>query len=133
MSYDDKEGIVCRKVQDLAGTSKSGSVLWTSESTTRVVMPADETFYNSCTHTRPLCSTAKPGETREVPFEFCEEVIGILCTSSCDFQSLLGSNNREGRIWQYANGTFGFGYLHSSLVIDFRALCSDGSLLDTIK
>lgn len=136
VSYDDKEGIVCRKVQDLAGTSKSGSVLWTSKTTTRVGMPlclAEEGFYNSRTHIQPLCSLSKQDETSQVPFEFCEEVIGMLSTSSCDFQSLLASNKQEGRVWQYANGTFGFGYLHSSSIIDFRVLCLEGSLLDTIE
>lgn len=135
VSYDDKEGIVCRKVQDLDGTSKGGSVLWTSESTTRAVIPpciAEEALYNSRIHTRPGCSVSRLREANEAPFDYCKEVIGILCTSSCDIHSMFASNNREGRVWQYANGTFGFGSCQSSLVVDFRALCSEGFLLDAM-
>ncbi|MCO5610135.1 hypothetical protein L7F22_064370 [Adiantum nelumboides] len=135
VSYDEKEGIVCRKVQDLDGISKGGSVLWTSECTPKAAIAsclAEEALYNSCTHTRPGCSVTRSREANEMPFDFCKEVIGILCTSSCDSHSMFASSFREGRVWQYANGTFGFGYCHSSLVVDFRALCSEGFLLDAI-
>ncbi|KAI5062511.1 hypothetical protein GOP47_0023050 [Adiantum capillus-veneris] len=140
VSYDDKEGIVCRKVQDLDGTTKGGSVLWTSESTPRAALPscqAEEALYSGRRHTRPGCSVAQPREAIELAFDFCKEdfckeVIGILCTSSCDFHSMFASSFQEGRIWRYANGTFGFGYCHSSAVVDFRALCSEGFLLDAI-
>ena len=123
-------------MQDLAGPSKCGSVLWTSNSITRVEPPlpiSEQAFYNSCMHIRPSSSSTNHTETRLAPSQYSEEVIGMLRTSSCDFQSVLTSNNREGRIWLYADGNFGFSYLHSNSVIDFRVLCTEGCLLDSIE
>ncbi|KAK9164312.1 hypothetical protein Syun_005214 [Stephania yunnanensis] len=39
----------------------------------------------------------------------------------------------EGRIWQYADGTFGFGFLRNKYIIDLKHMARDGCLLDAVE
>ena len=49
---------------------------------------------------------------------------------------LAGTMNRrsaEGRIWQYRNGTFGFGFLSDNFVIDMKHIVHNGCIVDTVN
>eukprot|EP00249_Psilotum_nudum_P005276 c18728_g1_i2 orf=198-1742(+) len=145
VSYDDQGGILCRKIHEVGGVPESGSVLWTSKSISRIGLPLppeEFALYNSRMHIRPIPSPCIGGKIQgdltsannmEPGDLVGEEVIGMLYTFSCDFHYRLSSDNREGRIWQYASGNFGFGFLHTNSIIDFRLLCSRGHLLDAVN
>lgn len=75
VSYDDQGGIVCRKINDMAGLRKSGSLLWSSKLTAKVGLPlsrTEEALYSSRSHIQTMPLVQK-GESREASFESCEE------------------------------------------------------------
>jgi hypothetical protein len=40
--------------------------------------------------------------------------------------------NVEGRVWEYDDGTFGFGFLRNDYIIDLKHIALDGQLLDSV-
>ncbi|CAM6117086.1 unnamed protein product [Calypogeia fissa] len=141
--YDDQGGIVCRRVGECLGTAHSGSVFWTAKSGRTIMAPLpafEEDMYNVRQRIWPKFYPDMGGQqevTRRIHDELDEEVVGMLCTNrilGLDFgQNPERDNEVEGRVWQYASGRFGFGFLPNNFIIDFRPICSpSGVLLDVL-
>ncbi|KAG6585709.1 F-box protein, partial [Cucurbita argyrosperma subsp. sororia] len=138
--YDDIGGISCRRVRDSSERfSSNAPVFWTSN-TTFLETPfslEEELLYDCRIHVRPL-----PANDIEelVPSIENKKISRILCVnSSYDLvlPDLAGSipnpRNVEGRIWQYNNGTFGFGFLRDNFIIDLQHIARNGLILDTVE
>ena len=138
--YDDIGGISCRRVRDSSERfSSNAPVFWTSN-TTFLETPfslEEELLYDCRIHVRPL-----PANDIEelVPSIENKKISRILCVnSSYDLvlPDLAGSipnpRNVEGRIWQYNNGTFGFGFLRDNFIIDLKHIARNGLILDTVE
>ncbi|XP_026390581.1 F-box protein At3g12350-like [Papaver somniferum] len=140
VAYDDIGGVTCRKVGDsVEPFSGYSPVFWTSN-TTFIESPLsceEEYLYDSRIHLQPpivnhICDHS--------PFIENEEVLRILnINSSYDLVipdlavSSVNPRQAEGRIWQYASGTFGFGFLRNNYIIDMKHIVLDGHLLDTAE
>ncbi|KAL5559182.1 hypothetical protein UlMin_035393 [Ulmus minor] len=141
VAYDDIGGIACRKVWNSTESfSSCGPLFWTSKA--RVLesrfSAEEEHLYDSRIHLRPLteadcihgCSLLAENEV----------VSGILrINSSYDLVSphMAGATTNpqrvEGRIWQYGDGTFGFGFLQDNFIIDLKLVSENGCLLDAVE
>ncbi|KAL8225433.1 hypothetical protein R6Q57_017990 [Mikania cordata] len=134
VAYDDIGGIACRRIGDSCKPFSSyAPVFWTSN-TTFVESPfssEEEHMYEMRGHLLP------PGE---IPCSKIESVSRILyINSSYDLviPGLAGPNSVnphqvEGRIWEYGDGTFGFGFLRDNHIIDLKHIAVDGCLLDAM-
>ncbi|KAL2636451.1 hypothetical protein R1flu_007930 [Riccia fluitans] len=137
LSYDDKGGIVCRRVGEGPGAAHSGSVCWTADSASLVRAPLSVHEHHSFYKRQHFAPVGVNGE-----YQFqdgCdEEVVSMLCTlpiTGLDVRAAgLDAENIEGRVWQYASGRFGFGFLPANIIIDFRPICTtSGLLLDVLR
>lgn len=135
VSYDDIGGITCRRVSE-AGEQFSGysPVFWTSN-TTLLESPfstEEQVLYGNREHIHPVASNLR---------NLVSAVVSrILCISSSydlEIPSLSASTgdsrNVEGRVWEYDDGTFGFGFLRNNYVVDLKHIALRGSLLDTVE
>ncbi|XP_055835555.1 F-box protein At3g12350 [Solanum dulcamara] len=138
VSYDDIGGIACRRLVELCKPfSAYAPVFWTSNSTfiESPLSSEEENIYESRMHIRPL---AEADDLCEIlPSVDKRVILCMLCmNSSYDLviPDLAGSTvnprQAEGRIWQYENGTFGFGFLRDNYVIDLRCIAQDGQILE---
>ncbi|PKA58177.1 F-box protein [Apostasia shenzhenica] len=135
VAYDDVGGITCRRVGNVAESFSGYSyslTFWTSN-TTFLESPFSEEeqeIYNRREHV---------GSASSAQFSVEKKVISrIMCiNSSYDLvlPDLVGSSgdprNVEGRIWEYEDGTFGFGFLRNNFIVDLKHITQDGYLLDT--
>ncbi|XP_039120877.1 F-box protein At3g12350 isoform X1 [Dioscorea cayenensis subsp. rotundata] len=135
VTYDDIGGITCRRVGDSGEPFSSYSpVFWTSN-TTFIEPPfsrEEQEIYESREHIRPVAMDRTD--------KHMEVVSRILCiNSSYDLvlPDLSGSSgdprNVEGRIWEYVDGTFGFGFLRNNFIIDLKHITLNGRILDTVE
>lgn len=137
--YDDIGGIACRRVGNPPDRfSGYAPVFWTSN-TTFIESPfslEEEYLYDTRTHIRPLEAGNEIQDQEQLPFTQNEVVDRILhINSSYDLviPDLAGTTNprsAEGRIWQYQNGTFGFGFLRDNFIVDMKQIACDGWILD---
>lgn len=133
VAYDDIGGIACRRIGDSCKPFSSyAPVFWTSN--TRFFespfSSEEEDIYDTREHLMPpghhlLCSEK-------------ESVSRILyINSSYDLVipglATVNPHQVEGRIWQYADGTFGFGFLRDNHIIDLKHIAVDGCLLDATE
>lgn len=142
VTYDDIGGIACRRVGDSSERfSSCAPVFWTSNATfiESPFSPEEEYLYDTRTHVRPL-EAANYFHGELLLSAESEMVSRILCiNSSYDLviPDLAGStaNPRhvEGRIWQYNNGAFGFGFLRDNFIIDLKSIAQNGCILDTME
>lgn len=141
IEYDNIGGFSCRKVWNSTENLNSyGPVFWTSN-TAFVESPfsaEEETLYDSRIHLRPL--PAADFILEHPPLTENNVVSRILhVNSSFDIviPHLAGTTanprNVEGRIWQYGDGTFGFGFLRENFIIDLKHLSENGCLLDAVE
>lgn len=139
VSYDEYGGIVCRKVGEFSQTfSGCGSVFWTADSASLYGLPLsakEEELYNSRMHIRPRDPTQTNGSKCTVYED--EEVTQVLCIipNSDVFRHIMNvpaDSCMEGRLWQYASGRFGFGFLNGNSIVDFKHIGSSACLLDII-
>lgn len=132
VGYDDIGGIACRRVGD-SGEPFSGycPVFWTSD-TTFINPPfskEEQDIYNSRHHISQNHSDIEKGTVSRM----------LYINSSYDLvlpnmpNSSAIPRNAEGRIWEYEDGTFGFGFLRDSFIIDLKHIASNGCLLDTVE
>lgn len=140
VSYDDVGGIACRKVGDSnRPLTEHAPVFWTSS--LRFIespfSPEEDHIYDSRLHLRP------PGEADESDDHLLSSDNGALSRMlyiNSSYQlvipDLVGITANpwvvEGRIWQYKNGTFGFGFLRDNYIVDLKQIAEDGHLVDTI-
>lgn len=141
VSYDDIGGIACRRVWNSPERSASyGPVFWTSD-TTFLESPfcmEEENLYDARAH---LQSHAAENFTHEqFALMECNAVSRILfINSSYDLviphlvETTVNPHHAEGRIWQYGDGTFGFGFLRDNFIIDLKHISKNGCLLDAMK
>lgn len=136
ISYDGIGGIACRRVGDSSAPSGGYTpVFWTS-STSLIEPPFssyEEHLYYSRIHLRPSAEVDINHE--HPPLTDLGALSRILpMTSSYDFipGTAINPLQVEGRIWQYENGTLGFGFLRNCYTIDLRHIAEDGRLLDAI-
>ncbi|GAB2269646.1 hypothetical protein Dimus_004571 [Dionaea muscipula] len=140
VSYDGVGGLVCRKIGDTSSPfSGSAPIFWTSDATflDPPFSPEEEVLYSSRVHLRPP-HLALSGETVLSTESIVSRMMFINSSYDLVIPELAGSTsanprNAEGRIWQYKNGTFGFGFLRDSLVLDLQHIAQNGCLLDTIQ
>lgn len=126
VSYDDIGGIVCREVGD---SLEHSPVFWTSDST--LIEPPfseeEEEIYHSRVHIYPHVA-APVGVSRILYINSSYDlVLPDLTSSSANLRHV------EGRIWQYEDGTFGFGFLRNYFVVDMKHIAANGHLLDAVE
>ena len=137
VKYDEIGGIIGRRVGDLS--SYTPPVFWTSEPMfmESPFSPEEEYIYDGRVHLQPLAAEDHCHSQPAVSgIEIVSHILHI--NSSCNLMvpGLVGSagfQHGEGRIWQYTNGTFGFGFLHDHFVIDLKHVIQDDCLLDSVN
>lgn len=140
VTYDDIGGIACWRVGDSSESLSSyASVFWTSN--VRFIespfSPEEEDLYYSRMHVRPLLAADDiQGELLAAETEIVSRIVDINSIYDLVIPDLAenAANPRqvEGRIWQYNNGTFGFGFLRDDFIIDLKEIAQNGCILDTI-
>ncbi|XP_073150251.1 F-box protein At3g12350-like [Henckelia pumila] len=94
----------------------------------------EEHTYNARTHLRPIANQAR----RDRATSFEDEALDVsrICFVLSLDQYLAPGNQSgnmpDGRVWLYANGTFGFGYLRDDYIVDLRPIAKNGYVLDSI-
>ncbi|XVE70202.1 hypothetical protein DITRI_Ditri10aG0053800 [Diplodiscus trichospermus] len=137
VKYDEIGGIICQRVGDFS--SYSPPVFWTSEPMfMQSPFSAEEVhIYDDRIHLQPVAAEYY-GHNQPVVtgIEMVSHI--LLINSSCglivpDLVGSTGLQHGEGRIWQYMNGTFGFGFLRDHFVIDMKHVVQNGCLLDSVN
>jgi hypothetical protein len=138
VTYDDIGGITCRRVGDSSErVSSCAPVFWTSNATfiESPFSPEEEYLYDTRMHVRPLeAANYFHGELLSAESEMVSRILYI--NSSYDLVipgSTANPRRAEGRIWQYNNGTFGFGFLRDNFIIDLKHIAQNGCILDTME
>ncbi|XP_057832252.2 F-box protein At3g12350 isoform X2 [Cryptomeria japonica] len=140
VSYNECGGIVCKRVGGyLQNISGYDSVFWTADSTSSAGLnfsSKEEELYNCRTHIRPM-NDIKTDINNCTQYDEVEVTRVLFINSdSAGFRhgiSVSAVSNKEGRLWQYANGKFGFGFLYSNSIIDFMHIGSSSHLLDVVE
>lgn len=127
VTHDGVGGLTCRRVGDSAEPFYSYSpVFWTSNSTFLESPFSKEelAIYGERKHVESLSSVYS-----SMDMELLSRILCINC--SYDLPGSSGDpRNVEGRIWQYEDGTFGFGFLRSDFIVDLKRIALDGLILD---
>lgn len=135
VAYDDIGGIACRRIGDSCKPFSSyAPVFWTSN-TTFVESPfssEEEHIYEKRAHLLP------PGEIICSEMESVSRILYINSSYDIVIPGLTGPNSVnphqvEGRIWEYGDGTFGFGFLRDNHIVDLKHIAVDGCLLDATQ
>lgn len=133
VAYDDIGGIACRRVGDSSGPfSGCAPVFWTT-STTFIESPfssEERRLYDGRMHARPSLNEVASAEKGAV-----SRILYINSSYDLVLPDLAGSptgSSTEGRIWQYKDGTFGFGFLRDHFIIDLQHIALNGLLLDAV-
>ncbi|XP_047325182.1 F-box protein At3g12350 [Impatiens glandulifera] len=149
VAYDDVGGIACRRVGDASQPFSSYSpVFWTSstEFTDSPFAPDEERLYASRVHLRPLAveeeeeGSGHDYEQQPHPWienEVVSRILGINSSYDLVLPDMAGTSSAnpwqvEGRIWQYEDGTFGFGFLRNHHIIDLKHIACNGCLVDIL-
>uniref|UniRef100_A0A2P2PKW1 F-box protein n=1 Tax=Rhizophora mucronata TaxID=61149 RepID=A0A2P2PKW1_RHIMU len=137
----DVAGISCRRVGDLSEHLSSYTpVFWTSDPTF-IESPftcEEENLYNSRVHLQP---SAVAGHTDWKCSLLDDEVVSRIMHINSSYDLVIpgleetSANpwHAEGRIWQYRNGTFGFGFLRDNYIVDLKHIAQNGCILNTME
>ncbi|VVA11919.1 PREDICTED: F-box [Prunus dulcis] len=147
VAYDDIGGISCQKVCDSSGNFCSFArvirkhpVFWTMNPTfiESPFSPEEENLYTSRIHLQP--TAAADHIHQHLPLTGNKGVSRILCINfshDLAIPNLAGTTTNplhaQGRIWQYWDGSFGFGFLQDSFIRDLKRVAKNGCLLDTAE
>ncbi|KAK9065684.1 hypothetical protein SSX86_015085 [Deinandra increscens subsp. villosa] len=135
VAYDDIGGIACRRIGDACKPFSSyAPVFWTSN-TTFVESPfslEEEHIYETREHLLP------PGDILCSEMGSVSRILYINSSYDLVIPGIAGPNSVnphqvEGRIWEYGDGTFGFGFLRDNHIIDLKHIAVDGCLLDAMQ
>ncbi|KNA17339.1 hypothetical protein SOVF_080460 [Spinacia oleracea] len=135
VAYDDIGGVACRRVGDsLKPLSGYAPVFWTSNATfiDSPLSHEEDYVYNTRMHLGPT------GEIEDDIIEYSPSRI-MYINSSYDLviPDLTGTSANprhvEGRVWQYVDGTFGFGVLRNNFIVDLKHIAQDDYLLDAAE
>lgn len=154
VAYDDIGGITCRQLGDPPEHFSSNARVFWASNATFLESPfslEEESLYDSRIHLRP----PQPHNEIHEQFPFSDdegvnriqqahlsdnEVVNqILHISSSydlvipDLARTMNPRSAEGRIWQYQDGTFGFGFIRDNFVIDMKHIVRDGCIVDTVN
>ncbi|KAJ9560328.1 hypothetical protein OSB04_005488 [Centaurea solstitialis] len=127
--YDDIGGIACRRIGDSCKPFSSyAPVFWTSNTTffESPFSSEEESIYDTREHLLPAGHLAKEDVSRIMYINSSYDLVLPGLTT-------VNPHQVEGRIWQYGDGTFGFGFLRDNHIIDLKHIAVDGCLLDAIK
>ncbi|KAI0516478.1 hypothetical protein KFK09_009153 [Dendrobium nobile] len=135
VTHDDVGGIACRRVGDSAEPFSGYSpVFWTSN-TTFLESPfskEEHAIYSMREHIGSVGSVHC-----NMDRELVSRILCINCSYDLVLPDLAGSSgdprNVEGRIWEYEDGTFGFGFLRNNFIIDLKHIALDGYVLDDVE
>ncbi|KAK6938570.1 F-box domain [Dillenia turbinata] len=140
VAYDDIGGVACRRVGDSSPFSGYSPVFWTSDATfvEPPFSPDEEYLYGSRIHLQPPAPVNCPlGRVRVTDSEEVSRILLINSSYDLIIPDLAGTTanpwHAEGRIWQYHNGTFGFGFLRNNFIIDLKHIAENGRLLDIME
>lgn len=141
LSYDDHGVIICRKVGDSSGMTRSGSICWTAKAGHGMFAPLPDSerhIFELRQHV--LASTSEPrihGVGVISDDFFNEEVVEMLWATVEVQPELIYNANVEDvtqiRVWQYASGRFGFGNGPDGRIVDFRPVCTKDNLVDVVE
>uniref|UniRef100_A0A803M2M4 F-box protein n=1 Tax=Chenopodium quinoa TaxID=63459 RepID=A0A803M2M4_CHEQI len=135
VAYDDIGGVACRRVGDsLQPLSGYAPVFWTSNATfiESPLSHEEDYVYNTRMHLRPTA------EVEDDIYEYSPSRV-MYINSSYDLiipDSTGSSTNPrhvEGRIWQYVDGSFGFGFLRDNFIVDMKHIAQHDYLLDAAE
>lgn len=154
VAYDDIGGIACRRLGDPPERfSTYAPVFWTSNATfLEAPFPLEEeSMYGSRVHLQPV----QPHNENHEQFpmsdvegvnhiqqfylsdnEVVNRILHINSSYDLVIPDLAGATNprsAEGRIWQYQDGTFGFGFVRDNFVIDMKNIVRDGCIVDAVN
>lgn len=154
VAYDEIGGIACRRLGDPPQRfSTYAPVFWTSNATflESPFSLEEESLYDSRIHLQPV----QPHNGNHEQFHMSdiegvnniqqfhlsdrEAVNRILHINSsydlviADLAGAMNPRNAEGRIWQYQDGTFGFGFIRDNFVIDMKNIVRDGCIVDAVN
>lgn len=132
--YNDNGGLGCRLVGNSLESFSGFSIFWTSE-TKFLEFPfsaEEEDIYNTRHHIHSVGF-----DSNAVDRDIISRILSISSSVDLDFPGVDwpsdGQNAyAEGRIWEYKNGTFGFGFLKSDFIIDLKHIALKGRLLDSV-
>uniref|UniRef100_A0A803MYR3 F-box protein n=1 Tax=Chenopodium quinoa TaxID=63459 RepID=A0A803MYR3_CHEQI len=135
VAYDDIGGVACRRVGDsLQPLSGYAPVFWTSNATfiESPLSHEEDYVYNTRMHLRPTA------EVEDDIYEYSpSRVMYINSSYNLIIPNSTGSSTNprhvEGRIWQYVDGSFGFGFLRNNFIVDMKHIAQDDYLLDAAE
>ncbi|KAJ7958267.1 F-box protein [Quillaja saponaria] len=139
--YDDVGGITCRRVGNSPEHYTSyAPIFWTSNATP-IESPfstEEEYLFDSRMSCQPVeAGNHIRGHSPLIENEVVSRILHINSSYDIVVPDLAGTTtnprNVEGRIWQYGDGTFGFGFLRDNFIIDMKHISSNGCILDTLN
>ncbi|KAJ3675597.1 hypothetical protein LUZ60_004639 [Juncus effusus] len=136
VAYDDLGGITCRHISNPGSQFSGYSPLFWSPNADFLIPPFSKEeldIYTSRVHT---------GDFNLNNYDFEGRLVSrILCINSSynlvipDLVEGHNGNLRdvEGRIWEYDDGSFGFGFVRDDFVIDLKRVAFEGRILDSVQ
>lgn len=137
VTYDDLGAIACRRIgnSSVERFSDCPLVFWTSKSSyiKSPISPEDLSMYESRVHLSTEDHSCYLVENETV---VVSHVLRIISRSDLLIPNMaenvpVNLKHVEGRIWQYSDGTFGFGFLKDDFIIDLKNIVRNGQLLET--
>lgn len=135
VAYDDIGGIACRRAGDASKPfSGYAPVFWTSNATfiNSPLSHEEDYLYNTRMHLHP------GREPEDEALELSPSRL-MYINSSYDLviPDLAGSSANprhvEGRIWNYVDGTFGFGFLRDNVIVDLKPIAENGRIVEATE
>ena len=141
IAYDDIGCITCRKLWYAPENFSSyGQLFWISDTTfaDSPFSAEEETLYETRVHLRPIPDPDCILESLSLSKNNAVSRILYLNSSFSLVAPFLdrttaNSLQLEGRIWQYGDGTFGFGFLQDNFIIDLKHVSENGCIIDAVQ
>ncbi|XP_068654908.1 F-box protein At3g12350-like [Aristolochia californica] len=138
VEYEDIGGVVCRKMGISSGPPYGYSpVFWTSNPIfiESPFSKEEEDLYEKRIHILPQPADETSGFS-PVQENVVSRVLYINSSYDLVIPDLTSSPSPQqvdGRIWQYEDGTFGYGFLRDNFIVDLKHVASEEHLLDAVE
>ncbi|XP_073047545.1 F-box protein At3g12350-like [Primulina eburnea] len=140
VSYREEWGLFyCKKVDGSCTLDTYRDTVFTASCSASIQYPfstEEESTYNTRVHVRPRVEANQAGQNHATISSDHHNVLRIFYAHSgynpYPSSSSGNSDDIDGRIWLYADGTFGFGFLRDDCIVDMRPVIENGRLLDTM-
>ncbi|ERN18630.1 hypothetical protein AMTRI_Chr12g272840 [Amborella trichopoda] len=138
VTYDDIGGIACRRVGSTVQPYCS-PVFWTSNSTflESPLSQEEEGIYIERVHGQTCAHQSHGHSPSFAENEVVSRILYINSSYALVMPDLIDRvahpRDFEGRVWLYANGTMGFGFLRDNYITQLKHLAFDGLLLDMVE